>query len=102
MPPFGPLMFHSPMPSVSLAVAVRALENSSPIPACLLKEARPYRLPWIREQECTLWHACPVGAGLHLVRLEPGRGEDIGPDDGASSVLGHILLLPMCSCGKGG
>ena len=100
--PLGPLVFHRPKPSFSLVVAARALENNSAIPACPLKETRPYRLPWIREQECTCRHACLVSAGLHLVRLEPGRREYIGLDDGASCHRGHILVRSIGSCSMGG
>ena len=95
-------MVHSAVQSVGLVGTTGARENSNAIPAGPLKEACPYRVPGTREQKCTFRHAGLVGARFQLVRLEPGRGEDVGLDDGASSDLGHSWLWYIGSCGKGG
>ena len=81
-------MVHSPIQPVCLVGAAHAFEDCNTIPACPPEKARPHRVPRTREQERTLRYAFPIGAGLRLVRLEPGRGEDVGLDDGAGGLLG--------------
>ena len=74
-------MVHSPIVPVGLVDTAHALENKTTMLAFSLEEAGPYRIPRIRELKGALWHICPVGAGLHLARLEPARGAYIGLDD---------------------
>jgi len=81
-------MVHSPIQPVCLVEAAHALENGNTIPALPPEKACPHRVPRTRKQERTPRYAFPVGAGLHLVRLEPDRGEDVVLDDGARGLLG--------------
>jgi hypothetical protein len=86
--PLCPLVVHGSIHPVDLVATVHALEKGNAILAHPLEEARPHWVPSSREQKCTLGYALPVGAGLHLVRLEPGRAVDIVLDDGAGCSLG--------------
>ena len=84
----------NPQPGSTYCGQTYALENGNTILAYPPERNARIEYPGL-SNEFTPRRACPV-------RLEPGRGQDAGLDDGASRFLGDISLRSAGSSDMGG